>query len=254
MTSEIGNVEAAPLQLLIRKLESYTELSEEESHALHSAAGPLRSCGSHEDVLREGERSNTVAVLVAGSACRHKVLPDGRRQIIGYLVPGDMCGASAFILKSTDHTVSTSSPSLITRLHHRSLQEITTRHPRLIRTLWWNMLVEQAMTREWLVNVGQRTALERVAHLLCEIYLRLRAVGLATPDGCELPINQAEIADAVALSTVHVNRTLKELRNAGLASLSGKSLLIHDFHQLCTVAMFDPAYLHLRGEGEIKDR
>jgi CRP-like cAMP-binding protein len=104
------------------------------------------------------------------------------------------------------------------------------------------------------VNIGQRTALERLAHLFCEIYVRLQVVGLATPAGCELPVTQSELADTVALSTVHVNRTLKELRRVGLVSMSSKSLTIHDLPGLRALAMFDPGYLHLDGEGLVKDR
>ena len=245
---------AAPLQLLGRKLENYADLSADEKKALHDAAGPVRSFGPHENLLGEGEQPAGVCVVVAGFACRHKMLPDGRRQIIGFFLPGDMCDARVFILKRMDHTISTLSPSLISVLSRESVLDMTARYPRLTRAFWWNTLVEEAISREWLVNIGQRTALERIAHLFCEVYVRLKAVGLATPNGCELPVTQSELADATALSTVHVNRTLKELRRVGLASMSGKSLLIHDFPGLRALAMFDPNYLHLDGEGLVRDR
>ena len=198
--------------MLIRKLENFAELSDEEQLALREAAGPPRAYGSHEDLIREGEHANGVAVVVSGFACRHKMLPDGRRQIIGYFLPGDMCDARVFILKKMDHTISTLAPSSISVLSRESILEITSRFPRLTRAFWWNTLVEEAISRQWLVSIGQRTALERIAHLFCEIYVRLQSVGLATPEGCELPVTQSELADTVALSTVHVNRTLKELR------------------------------------------
>ncbi|WP_116809163.1 Crp/Fnr family transcriptional regulator [Steroidobacter cummioxidans] len=246
--------ETSPIQLLIRKLENFAELTEEEKIALLDAAGPVRTYGSHEDLIREGEQASGVSVIVSGFACRHKMLPDGRRQIIGYFLPGDMCDARVFILKKMDHTISTLAPSSVTTLSREAILEITSRFPRLTRAFWWNTLVEEAIGRQWLVSIGQRTALERVAHLFCEIYVRLQSVGLATPDGCELPVTQSELADTVALSTVHVNRTLKELRRVGLVSMSSKSLAIHDFAGLRALAMFDPGYLHLEGEGLIKDR
>lgn len=241
-------------QLLIRKLENFAELSDQEKTALGEAAGPVRAYGSHEELIREGEPSNGVAVIASGFACRHKMLPDGRRQIIGFFLPGDMCDARVFILKRMDHTISTLTPSLVTYLSREAVLDMTSTHPRLTRAFWWNTLVEEAISRQWLVSIGQRTALERVAHLFCEIYVRLQAVGLATPEGCELPVTQSELADTVALSTVHVNRTLKELRRMALVSMSGKSLLIHDFAGLRSLAMFDQGYLHLEGEGLIKDR
>lgn len=246
--------ESSLIHLLIRKLQNFTELTDEEKVALYEAAGPVRSYGSHEDLIREGEHANGVAVIVSGFACRHKMLPDGRRQIIGYFLPGDMCDARVFILKKMDHTISTLAASSVTTLSREAILDITSRHPRLTRAFWWNTLVEEAIGRQWLVSIGQRTALERVAHLFCEIYVRQQSVGLATPEGCELPVTQSELADTVALSTVHVNRTLKELRRAGLVSMSSKSLVIHDFAGLRSLAMFDPGYLHLEGEGLIRDR
>jgi CRP-like cAMP-binding protein len=246
--------ESSPIQVLARKLEMFVELSDEEKRALHDATGAMRSFGSHEDLIREGDQGNGVPVVVSGFACRHKMLPDGRRQIIGYFLPGDMCDARVFILKRMDHTISTLAPTTICLLPRDAVLDLTSRYPRITRAFWWNTLVEEAIVRQWLVNIGQRTALERLAHLFCEIYVRLQVVGLATPAGCELPVTQSELADTVALSTVHVNRTLKELRRVGLVSMSSKSLIIHDLPGLRALAMFDPGYLHLDGEGLVKDR
>jgi CRP-like cAMP-binding protein len=249
-----GMSESSPIQTLIRRLEMFVDLSEEEKRALHDATGSIRSFGSHEDLIREGDQSSGVQVVISGFACRHKMLPDGRRQIIGYFLPGDMCDARVFILKRMDHTISTLSPTTICVLPRDAILDLTSRYPRITRAFWWNTLVEEAIVRQWLVNIGQRTALERVAHLFCEIYVRLQVVGLATAAGCELPVTQSELADTVALSTVHVNRTLKELRRVGLVSMSSKSLLIHDLPGLRALAMFDPGYLHLEGDGLVKDR
>lgn len=246
--------EANPIHFLIRKLEIFTELSEEEKRALQDAAGQIRSYGAHEDLVREGEMSGGVPVVISGFACRHKMLPDGRRQVIGYFLPGDMCDARVFILKKMDHTITTLAPTTTCLLPRDAILDLTSRFPRVTRAFWWNTLVEEAIVRQWLVNVGQRTALERLAHLFCEIHMRLQVVGLATPGGCELPVTQSELADTVALSTVHVNRTLKELRRVGLVSMSGKSLTIHDLPGLRALAMFDPDYLHLEGAGLVRDR
>jgi CRP-like cAMP-binding protein len=133
-------------------------------------------------------------------------------------------------------------------MSRQSAMDLTEKYPRLTRALWWATMVEESIARDWLINVGQRTALERLAHLLCELYTRLTAVGLAENGSCELPLTQSELADALALSTVHVNRTIRELRHAQLVSIQGRSLVIHDFKALQEVAMFDANYLHLDGQ------
>lgn len=243
----IGHRMIEPLRLL-RKLENFTTLSEQERALLLQAIAQTRELGPHEDLIRQGETVVTMNVVLAGFACRQKMLPDGRRQIIGYLLPGDICDVRVFLNRRMDHTISTVSPAKVGVLSRDVIIDLTGRYPGLMRALWWATLVEESIIREWLVNVGQRTALERLAHLFCEIFVRLRAVGLADGDSCELPVTQAQLADTLALSTVHVNRTLRELRHANLISIRAKSLIIHDFESLKAIAMFDPSYLHLDGE------
>ena len=119
---------------------------------------------------------------------------------------------------------------------------------RLTRALWWSTLVEEAITHEWIVNVGHRTAFERMAHLFCEIFARLQVVGLTHENRCELPLTQTELADTLALSAVHVNRTLMDMRRAQLVTFHARQLVIHDREALQSVAGFDPGYLHLEGE------
>lgn len=233
---------------LIRKLENFAVLSGQEKRVLLDAIGQIHDHGPHTDLIREGDATANVNVILSGFACRQKILPDGRRQIIGYLLPGDICDVRVFLLRRMDHTISTVSPAKVGIILYETALDLIERHPRLMRTLWWTTVVEESIAREWLINVGQRTALERLAHLFCEIFVRLRAVGLADGDSCELPVTQAELADTLALSTVHVNRTLRELRRANLISIRARSLIIHDFNSLQRMAMFDPRYLHLDGE------
>jgi CRP-like cAMP-binding protein len=231
---------------LLRKLENFTALAEDEKTALSSAM-QVRTCGSHEDLICEGDQTGHVNVVLSGLACRQKMLPDGRRQIVGFLLPGDMCDVWAFTLRRMDHTISTISSARMGIIPREVALGITEKFPRLMRAMWWASMVEESIAREWIINVGQRTALERLAHLFCEIYARLSAVGLTSGNRCELPLTQAELADTLALSTVHVNRMLRELRHAGLISMNGKSLVIHDFKALQSIAMFDANYLHLDG-------
>ncbi|MFL6599700.1 MAG: Crp/Fnr family transcriptional regulator [Steroidobacteraceae bacterium] len=233
---------------LIRKLENFAPLSEEEKSALMDASTTIRRYGAHEDMIQEGAPTDGVKIILDGMACRYKVLPDGRRQIVAYFIPGDMCDLRLFLLKRMDHSIGTLCTVEAALLPQESVQELTERYPRLTRALWWSTLVEEAISREWLVNVGHRTAFERMAHLFCEIFLRLQSVGLTHENRCELPLTQTELADTLALSAVHVNRTLMDMRRAHLVTFQGRQLIIHDRHALQSVAGFHPNYLHLDGE------
>jgi CRP-like cAMP-binding protein len=233
---------------LIRKLENFAPLSEEEKTALIDASTTIRHYAAHEDLIQEGAPTDGVKIILDGLACRYKVLPDGRRQIVAYFVPGDMCDLRVFLLKRMDHSIGTLCPVEAALLSQESVLELTERYPRLTRALWWSTLVEEAITREWIVNVGHRTAFERMAHLFCEIFLRLQAVGLTQENRCDLPLTQTELADTLALSAVHVNRTLMDMRRAHLVTFQGGQLIIHDRQALQSVAGFDPNYLHLDGE------
>jgi CRP-like cAMP-binding protein len=233
---------------LIRKLESFTPLTEDEKRGLTEAVSAVRRFPPREDLVREGEQVAGVKLILEGLACRYKVLPDGRRQIIAYLVPGDLCDVRVFFLRRMDHAIAALCPVETAVIAHEPIQELMDRHPRLTRALWWSTLVEESVTREWIVNVGQRTAFERLAHLFCEIFARLQAVGLAHDNRCELPLTQIELADTLALSAVHVNRTLMEMRRARLVTFQNRQLVIHDFAALQATAGFNPSYLHLDGE------
>jgi CRP-like cAMP-binding protein len=180
-------------------------------------------------------------------ACRYKFTSDGRRQIMAYLVPGDFCDLHVFILKHMDHSIATLSPCTVVDIPRAHVLELTER-PAIARALWWATLVDEATLREWLVNIGQREAAQRIAHLLCELLLRLRAVGLANGDSYELPITQAELGDTTGVSTVHVNRSLQALREAGLITLKAKYLVILDAKRLEKFSGFRANYLHLNGE------
>jgi CRP-like cAMP-binding protein len=233
---------------LIRRLETIGPFCAEERSALANASTATRRFGAHEDLIAEGDPTDGVKIILQGLACRYKVLPDGRRQIVAYFVPGDMCDLHALLLKRMDHSICTVSTMEAALVPHDRLIALAERHPRIARALWWSTMVEDSISREWVVNVGHRTAFERTAHLFCELYTRLELVGLTQDGRCELPLTQTELADTLALSAVHVNRTLMEMRRAQLVTFQGRVLIIHDQAGLQTVAGFDPAYLHLDGE------
>ncbi|MEJ1961994.1 MAG: Crp/Fnr family transcriptional regulator [Gammaproteobacteria bacterium] len=230
---------------LFRKLERFEPWSAEERQAMLDAVDGTMRLPAHAHVVQEDESTDGVHVMIEGFACGYKLLPDGRRQIVSYCVPGDICDLRALLLRKLDCSIGTISPVQLIRLTTQRLRETTQQHPRVARALWRTTLVEQAIAREWVVNVGQRTAFSRAAHLLCEMFLRLRAVGLVQDNSCEFPLTQTEIADTLALSTVHVNRTLMELRRSGLITLRDKHLTIHHLPGLEAAAGFNPGYLYL---------
>jgi CRP-like cAMP-binding protein len=229
---------------LLRKLENFTRLSDKEKQALEQITTDRKRIGPHQDIVSEGDLPEGVHLVLEGFACRYKMLSDGRRQIISHFIPGDFCDLRVFIVSEMDHTVGTISTVTLASIPRKKVIALTDDFPRITQALWWSTMVDEAITREWIVNVGKRTALERVAHLLCEHFLRMRAVGLADEENVEMPMTQAELADTVALSIVHVNRTLQRLRREGLIKLHGKLLTILDLPGLQEVSGFNPNYLH----------
>jgi CRP-like cAMP-binding protein len=231
---------------LICKLGQFAKLSRTDMQILRTVtSGRLRHIGAREDVVREGDQPHVVNVFLSGWACRYKMLEDGRRQLIAFFVPGDFCDLNIFLLQEMDHSIGTITPVTVAEMSREVVADILARRPRLNAALWWDTLVKASIQREWTLNLGQRPALERIARLLCELFVRLQAVGLADGGICDLPITQVDLADATGLSPVHVNRTLQELRASNLIVWKGRSLHIPDFGALATAALFNPAYLHL---------
>jgi CRP-like cAMP-binding protein len=241
-------------EFLIRKLENFTSLSSDDKHALDQASRQrTRRIRSRDDIVHEGDLPQGVNLILDGWACRYKTLEDGRRQIIAYLLPGDLCDHNVSVLGEMDHSIGTVTAVTLAEIPTETMRQLTAGHARLSQALCWEALVAAAIQREWTVNIGQRTAFERLGHLLCELYVRLRAVGLIQGNTCELPLTQAEIADTIGLSVVHVNRTLQELRSVGLISLRGRELTIHRLEALQRAVQFNPNYLHLGREGRHLD-
>lgn len=236
-------------QHLINKLEHFTRLSEADKDALRGLIRRVRLFEAGTDIIREGERPEHVNLFLAGWAYRYKQLEDGRRQIVAFFVPGDLCDLHVFVLREMDHAIGAITPVRLAQVPREMLIALMDRHPRVTRALWWETLVDAAIQREWTFNLGRRTALERLAHLFCELFIRLRATGLTDGDSCAFPVTQVELADATGLTNVHVNRTLREMRTSGLIVLKGRQLTIPHLAALQKAALFNPNYLHLDHEG-----
>jgi CRP-like cAMP-binding protein len=231
--------------MLLRKLRSISPLSEEETHNLQALPFTMKSVGPDQVIVREGERPSECCLIVEGFVCRYKFTEEGKRQIFSFHTPGDIPDLQSVHLKTMDHTVMTVTPCKLAFISHQSLFGILRRCPRIRDVMWRDTLIDAAIFREWMMGIGRRSAYTRIAHLVCEVFVRLRAVGLANGDECDFPITQAELGDALGLSTVHVNRSLQQLRKDGLIQLEKGSLTILNWDGLKKAGEFDPSYLHL---------
>lgn len=230
---------------LLLKLNARDTLDEAEIAALRRAIGPTKTLKADEVFIRQGEELSVSTLLVEGLVCRFKDLRDGGRQISAIHVAGDFVDLHSFSLKRLDHNIMTLTPCRVAFTPHDRLREITEQHPHLTRLLWFLTNVDAAMHREWELSLGRRDAIRRTAHLFCEIGTRLEVVHLAQNDSYDLPLTQQELAECLGLTPVHVNRTLKELRERGLVTFRDNRVTITDRRGLETVAEFDPAYLYL---------
>jgi CRP-like cAMP-binding protein len=236
------------IQNLLLKLEQRDRLSDDEKRVLEAAVVRIREIRADEDIVREGDRPVESSLLLDGFAARYKVLSSGRRQITALHVPGDFVDLHSFLLKTMDHGVLALTPCRVGMVPHAVLEKITEEHPHLARLLWLSTLVDGAIHREWLTAMGRRSATAHMAHLVCELVVRLDAVGLVQDSTIQLPITQSELGDTLGLSTVHVNRVLQELRKEGLIRTRGNELTVLDWERLQEVAEFTPTYLNLQKE------
>lgn len=233
------------LSPLIQKLAIRFQLSDGDRTALQQVSGRVIPISAHQDLVEEGESSNHFTVIRSGFACRYRILPDGGRSIVAYLIPGDACDLYAPLLGRMDHSVATLTRCDVAVVSRRDLDMLMAGRPAIARALHGSELVDEAISREWLVGMGRRSAEKQVAHLICELLARLQVVGLATMDSYEFPITQADLADTAGLSVVHTNRVLQSLRAEGLIILKHKNLSIPNLNRLQEFAEFNASYLHL---------
>jgi CRP-like cAMP-binding protein len=231
----------------VENLELYGRLSEADRAAIAALPMTVRRFEGGEDLVIEGDALSQCRLLISGLAYRHKTLRDGRRQIMSFYVPGEVCDVEGLLL-AMDHSVSALSRAEVGFIPHPAMEALLDNHPAVARAMWRCEMVESAIAREWMVGMGRRTAYARIAHLFCETYARLKALGLVEGARCRFPITQTHLSDSLGLSVVHTNRVLQALRRDGLLSFRGGELIVHDWPGLQAAGEFDPAYLHLRGE------
>jgi CRP-like cAMP-binding protein len=231
--------------LLIRKLESIFTLSDDERQALETLPMQIMALKENQDIVRQGDAPSRSCLVLSGFTCTYKMTGNGKRQIHNFYIPGDIPDLQSLHLKVLDNSLGTLTPCSVGFITHEVLDKLCERHYRIAKAFWRDTLIDGAIFREWMTSIGQREAYSRIAHLLCEMLVRLKAVGLVNGYSCNWPITQAEVGDALGVTTVHVNRVLQEMRADGLVELKGDRLNIPDWEKLKEAGDFDPTYLHL---------
>lgn len=230
---------------LILRLEARDDVSAEERDTIEQMFTEVRLVPAGGDIVRDGERPGHSTLVVNGVAARYKVLKGGERQITALHLPGDFVDLHSFLLKEMDHGVAAISQCRVTTVPHEKLAQLSVEQPHLTRLFWFLTLLDGAMHREWLVAMGRRSALGQMAHLLCELRIRLQVVGACDDMTFTMPITQVDLSDILGLSSVHANRVLQELRSENLVSWKGSTVSILNWEALQRLAEFDPRYLHL---------
>jgi CRP-like cAMP-binding protein len=229
----------------IAKLRGFVELSDADIAALEQATAMPTRYRPRQDIIREGDRTGPVFVVLEGWACRYKILPSGTRQITAFLMPGDACDLHIGMLEEMDHSIQALTSARVVAISRGAIERMMNDHARIARGMYLAQLVDEATLRAWIVSMGRRSSIERVAHLLCELYLRAHMLSASDPL-VELPLSQIVLADALGMTPVHINRVLRDLREAGALQLSRGRIVVADTGRLVQIAGFDENYLHRR--------
>jgi CRP-like cAMP-binding protein len=230
----------------VRKLNNVAELPRSDAAALLRLPVTTREYHRHDDIVREHDRPSHCTLVLSGFACRYKTVPDGKRQIMAFHIAGDMPDLQSLHLSTMDHSICALTRVRVATVAHEALRDLVYGNPTICHVLWRDTLVDAAIHREWMMGIGRLSAHSRIAHLLCELLVKYRAAGLAEDHRFALPITQVDMADALGLTSVHVNRVLQDLRGEGLIELDRSEAKITDWDGLRRLAVFDPTYLHVR--------
>jgi CRP-like cAMP-binding protein len=246
MHTEIRN----HLDPFIDKIETREKLTEEERDALRALPQKVVRTTGRTRIVEEGERPTHACMVLEGMVYRTKLAATGRRQIMSFHVPGDMVDLHTILFKIADHSIESVRSATIVMIRHEVVLKAAERWPALARAFWYDTLVDASIQREAQLNIGRRDARTRTAHLLCELLLRMRRVGMADGFTIDMPLTQTDLADALGITPIHINRVLAKLRAEGLITLDARTLTIHNWQRLVDIGEFDPLYLHMEG---IKD-
>lgn len=239
------------LDLFVAKIETREKLTDEERDALRALPQKVVRATGRTRIVEEGERPTHCCMVLEGMVYRTKISAGGRRQIMSFHVPGDMVDLHTILFKVADHTIETARSAAIVMIRHEVVLKTAADYPALARAFWFDTLVDASVQREAQLNIGRRDARSRTAHLLCELFLRLKRVGLADDFTIDLPLTQTDLADALGMTPIHMNRVLAKLRAEGIITLDARALVIHDWQALVDIGEFDPLYLHQEGPKDL---
>ena len=230
----------------VKNLERNARLSAADISAIEALCSTAREYSAKCDLIREGDAPGPMFIFLKGWGFRYKLLPEGGRQILAFLLPGDFCDMHTGVLDEMDHSISTVTTSLVAAVDRNVMDEFMGRSLAITKAFWLMQLVDLGVARSWIASMGRRSSEERVAHLMCEMFVRTRTNNTVLKEECAMPISQIMLADALGLTPVHVNRVLRKFKNAGVMRLSAGKLVISDIEELTRIAGFDETYLHRR--------
>ncbi len=234
-----------PLDPLLHKLEMWHPLNDAEREAIRELPHVVREIDAHQYLIWDGDKPQNTCLILSGFAIRHKLAGNGNRQIMSIHMKGDLIDLQNSLLGVADHNVQMLTDGTLALIPVEAVLEIAFRLPAVGMGMWYETLVEGSIFREWILNVGRRDAFTAVAHLLCEFALRMQVAEIGKATSYELPFTQEQLADAVGLTSVHVNRTLMKLETEGYIRRSKRTITIDDWPRLAKVADFEPRYLHI---------
>jgi len=237
------------MERIVRRLALRGPLDEADKDAIRALGFVNRTIEPAAYLVREGEPPTICTLLLSGFAYRHKVTGEGERQIMSVHMPGEFLDLQNIFLEVADHNVQALTRCEVAAVSAATIRELAEAYPRVGRAMWIETLIDSAIFREWIVNVGRRDSISRISHLLCEFALRLEAAGLARDHRYEMPMTQEQIADCTGLTPVHVNRVLKELGRMGLIEREKRAVTIVQWDRLRHLGDFNTRYLHLEEGG-----
>ncbi len=227
------------------KMRARDDLSEQEEDALMRVFSHTREFPRNTCIIRSGEEVTHSLLLVEGWACRSKMMRDGNRQILEMNLPGDFVDLHGLLLQRLDHNLETVTDCMIAFAPHDALRALTVEHPHLTRLLWLHTVIDAAIHREMVISIARRPAIGRISHLFLELQIRMSLVGRGDVAAFDLPLTQPELGEIAGLTSVHVNRTLKVMREQGLATFRKGRVELLNMEELRKVAEWDPTYLNL---------
>lgn len=244
---DMASTLAHALELWLKRLSLRSQLSPADHELILRLPGEVQQVSANRDIVRLGECVNRSCLIVEGTAARFGQTREGLRQLTALYIPGDMCDLHSAVLPLATTAIQALSPVTVARVPHAALLEAADASPQVARAFWRDCVVDGQVVAEWLVNNGRRDARSRIAHLLCEMAIRFEKIGFPR-DRFPLGMTQIHLGDATGLTPVHVNRTLRDLRERGLVEVPSREVIVLDWNGLRDCAEFEPSYLHLAGD------